>query len=464
MKLMYIEIQGFKGFRNWFSELDDDSFATLSCSTSTDVTEAIIWCLKGCDRRGETRGIRRRLLHPEHKLIRVKTTWMLSDQQNEVIEIVRELAVRQKTLLMNQRPIIQDDIDSLIQSIDLQLAILSPLYFTSLSIPKYQDALSNLLFQITPNPFQTEDTTVHESSGSSLTLDSISTQLDVLRDYVNESKAYVKDEKIQMTKAKLTSCLSDALPSLNNEKNELIQKIKELMNEEGPQRPDILKEWKDELKSLGTLYHSRVDQWKSLKSAGSVEQLDGIKKHCESLIHDGKILKSQIEKEEAFWETQLVEFEKDKSYQLQLLQQDLNRVDTALKLSKNATRRESTHQLNYEQGIVALEEAKHELRVLSKSRLDYVRQQVDEANKHLNNAKITLNHRWSNGELKMKLDLTYREKPLYDLLPDEQVQCSLELTMFMLLTNRTVIETHEFINSTNDKSYDQVDLKKYKII
>ncbi|MCW3793972.1 hypothetical protein OM416_20465 [Paenibacillus sp. LS1] len=450
MQLLHIEIQGFKGFRYWSSEINDDSFATLTPSTSTDVTEAIIWCLKGCDRRGETLGIRRRLLHPEHNMIRVKTTWRHSSQQDNHIEIVREISFRRKTLLLNQRPINQDDIDSLMQPIDLQLGILSPMYFSSLTIPKFQTAISNLLFDVSPSPNNNEAPTKEDH----LTPEAISTQLEILRDYVNESKAYVIDAKNQMAKAKLTSCLSDTQQALQDEQEELMMKMQEICLEDGPDYPDILIEWKEELASLGTLYRSRVDEWKELKASGDVKQLESIKKHCESLIHEGRILKSQIEKEEEFWKSQVLEFEKDKSHRLPILQQDLERLKATQTLRNNAENREDQLQLNYEQGVLALEEAKREMRALSKHRLSYVQQQVNEANTLFNDIKITLNHHWIKGEAKIKLDIRFKQMTLYDLSPEDQVQCSLEFIMYMMETNRNVIETHEFIKSPQSNSFD----------
>lgn len=452
MQLLHIEIQGFKGFRYWSSELDDDSFTTLTPSTSTDVTEAIIWCIKGCDRRGDTQGIRRRLLHPEHNMMRVKTIWRYSNQQDNLTEIVRETSFRRKTLLMNQRPVNQDEIDSLFEPIDLQLGILSPLYFSALTIPKFQAAISNLLFEVS-HPVKV-DSTKGETPILNLTPNAVSAQMDILRDYVNESKAYVLDAKNQMSKAKLTAHLNNSNTDLNAEKEEILLKMQEISIEDGPERPDILNEWKDELVSMGQLYRSRVDEWKELKAAGDVKNLDLIKKHCESLIHEGGILKNQIENEEEVWRKQVHEFEVDKSHRLQLLQNDLERLQASLTIRNNAENREKQFESNYEQGVLALEQAKSELKALSKHQLNYVQQQVKEANTLFNDINITLTHHWSKGEAKIKFDIRFKQMPLYDLSPEDQAQCSLEFIMYMMKTNRIVIETHEFTKSPHSNRHD----------
>ncbi|QQZ64613.1 AAA family ATPase (plasmid) [Paenibacillus sonchi] len=73
MKLIKVDIQGFKLYK----ESQSFSFGMANHiigghgEGKTTLGEAIIWCLKGCDTKGSVKGVKKRLMNPACKEMKV---------------------------------------------------------------------------------------------------------------------------------------------------------------------------------------------------------------------------------------------------------------------------------------------------------------------------------------------------------------------------------------------------------
>ncbi|MFE5321456.1 AAA family ATPase [Paenibacillus sp. NPDC056579] len=149
MKLAGLDVSGFKlyGQKQSFTFGMVNEIMGDRGKGKTTLCEAIIWCLKGCDMKGNSRGILKHLKNESTKEMTVVTRWHFPSPDGGIAhhELSRMSKGRSMRLLLDGEQADQAAFDSLFGPTDVFLSVFLPGYFGGLAAAKAREVLLALL-------------------------------------------------------------------------------------------------------------------------------------------------------------------------------------------------------------------------------------------------------------------------------------------------------------------------------
>lgn len=451
MKLVTMEVSGFKNYK----ETHSFSFGLANQilgdrgKGKTALSEAIVWCLKGCDLQGNTRGIRKRLKNWAAKEINVVTEWDFQCNGNTVRHTFCRVSKGRSTqLYLNGKETSQSEFDLLLGSTDSFLTIFSPGYYGGLGAVKARNVLLSWV------PIQDHMTVVESltvSDQNQIQHFDMTDPLRCLQDLkieLEEWNGYLRDMEIRISSIRMGEKLNGSPELMQKDERKLEslkQELEDLLKTEGPEVPSYLLEWETELSALGDHYRQLVNRWKEInnmplphvnnqKSGKHVRQaeLDEIAAKCQSVLNQGFALKEQIQSERKHYEQDHVHFLMRKDNDVQQLRNNIHSLDAKQSVRLNNMKRAeglTRMEKQIEDGVVERDKVLSEIQSVQNFMLKYAEMQIEMMNRNLSHTEILLTtKRDARGAITLQHKLLYDKKEYYSLTSTEKIRCSFELS------------------------------------
>lgn len=415
----------------------------------TAISESIIWCLKGCDLTGSTRGIKKRLKNASSKEMRVVTLWEFPQPDGITVthQFCRVSQGRSTFLYLDNTLVDQADFDSIIGPTDLLLSVFSPGYIGGLTAPKVRNVVLSML-----SNQNHQDVINSLSDENQLRLNHVNmidplNYLQQLKNELVECNEYLRGIESSITSLRIAGALNGDPDSLDEDSRVLTtlkSELETLALTEGPTIPEQLSIWNEERLSLGNQYKEVVERWRKLNTeplAGDnhlVEsrerkaELDALSSTCQGLLDKGYIVRDRINLEMKHYEMDLAEFQEQKMQQMQELQMDINRIEAKQSVRKrNEKIIEGMPRLqkHFDEGLVERERVQNDMNSVQNFMLRYAEMQVKEANLCLKHAEILFTSRREHeGNITLHYKLLFDKKEYYTLTSSDKIRCSFELS------------------------------------
>lgn len=448
MKILTLTLKGFKLYK----ECQSFTFGMANHIVGghgegkTALVEAIVWCLKGCDIKGSVKGVKKRMMNPSSKEMKVDIGFEHSvGGLLEKHSLSRVSTARSSSCRLDGVVISQDSIDAWIGQTDLFLSIFSPGYFGGISGMKSRDVLFSMLPSLdAASVLQSLEADVQEALADydlSQPLQVLQRLKEELRDWEN----HLQDTAIRHDSLQIKMGFQSSAQQIIAEDEQLKstqEQILALEMEDPPALPEHIVSWEEELLELGKAYREEVEAWKKLHAAVQKEDkrvffkrqqlLTEMKSRCQELLDHGFFLKAQIAEERKAFEMELADFHARNHQEMELLRQEKQKLDAKISFRV----RVDYFSKEFARILKEIEDSKKErdrllldISCIQAFLLQYAGLQVDAVNRHLNHAEICLTIRKGNdGETSLHHRLLFNQKEYYLLSNSEKLHCAVELS------------------------------------
>lgn len=458
MKLTMMEVSGFK----LYGESQLFHFGMINeilgdrGKGKTTLCEAVVWCLKGCDLQGSSRGIRKRIKNQEMKEIRVFTQWEFPYADGRIFKhtFARINNGRSTRLLFDDDEVDQSKFDEFFGDTDQFLSIFCPGFLGGISGVRIRNIILSLLPQLNH-----ADVITNLAEEDRIRIKALDTTdplhcLEQLKSSLDEWNEYVEDLEKRMGAIRIAGLMNGDAEQAQSDGRRLEALRADLLSaqkEEGPVIPDYILEWESESVELGRSYRESVDQWKDLNTkplpqAKSIQiakrerkaEMDEIKARCESLLNRGFALRERINSERKQYMEDQADFQARKDYEIQQLRDQILKLEAKQSMRRNSEKQADglarmQDQLN--EGIAERNLVLADIHAVHNFMTEYAEMQVSAANRELNLAEILLvARRDAEGNVTLQHRLLYDKKEYFSLSGPDRIWCSLELSK---LVNKT---------------------------
>jgi hypothetical protein len=451
MKLVNMEVSGFKLYEevHFFSFGMANQILGDRGKGKTALCEAIVWCLKGCDLQGGTRGLRKRLKNWVTKEIRVVTRWDFLQPDGSLVrhQFSRVSKGRSTHLYLDDKEVEQSDFDVWIGPTDTFLSVFSPGYLGSVAAVKQRSVILSLLQRqdhVTVMDSLTED---DRNRLMNFDLNDPLKCMQELKDELQEWNEYNLDLDRRMSTIRMVEAINGGPDHVLNEDLQLEAlkcELETLSQTEGPEIPEFILDLEKELITLGHRYREHVANWKEInkkplphvnlqveKRARQVE-LDEISTQCQLVLNQGFTLKERIASERKHYEEDLTDFLTRKDVEMQQLLINIRRLEAKQALRRSNEKRAEglpRMQNQIKEGVEERDQVWAKIQSVQNFMLRYADMQVEVANRALSFAKILLTtKRETDGNVTLQYKLLYDKKEYFTLTSSEKIRCSFELS------------------------------------
>jgi len=478
MKLINIEVTGLK----LYDKTHSFNFGKVNHilgdrgKGKTAISESIVWCLKGCDLTGSTRGIKKRHKNKATKEMSVVTLWEFPHSDGTTIrhQFSRVSQGKSTLLYLDNMIVDQADFDNIIGPTDILLSVFSPGYIGGITAPKVRNVILSLLSnQDHQNVIESLSDEEQIRLSHIDMIDPLSSLQQLKNDLV-ECNEYLGGIETSMASLRMAAALNGDSATLMEERRVLTtlkDELETLKLMEGPTEPEQLTIWNEERATLGIKYQEYVERWKRLKSEPLLgvnlaaetrereAELHSLSVVCQGLLDKGFIVRNRIDLETKHYELDLAEFQEHKIQQMQELQIDINQMEAKQSVRKrNEKIIEGMPRLqkHFDEGAVERERVRNDIHSVQNFMIRYAETQVEEANLYLNHAEILFTSRREHeGDITLHYKLLFKKKEYYTLTSSDKIRCSFELSTLVNKVQGRLIpvfvdngeSTEEFIES-----------------
>ncbi|GKS12804.1 hypothetical protein YDYSY3_38040 [Paenibacillus chitinolyticus] len=442
MKLETIEIHGFKNL--------DTCRLSFGMATKiigdhekgkTALSEAILWCLKGCDLQGSTKVINKKFKNSQAKEMSVTTHWLIRQPNGEFekLQFSRVLRGRVTKLFINEKPSLQSEFDAYVGPTDVFLGIFCPGYLGGLPPIRLRNVILSLLTEQDPLQVIQQLSEADQQRLQHLDMSDPLQRLKEKREEASEWETYIQDIRMRIEELSLRQAFigkPELIEAEHKKLSELRQLLDEVSQQEGPSKDPILSLQK-ELSQLGTQYRSLEKQWKEIKQASLQDTrqqtaLDQIKEECQALLNKGFLLREELQTEEKHYEQNQTDFLIRKEIETQQLQNDITQLEEKHTLRLIHAKLGLDSPRFHEQlktGIEERDQVEAGIESLHTFMIQYARMQVGAVNDELEHVKLSLQVKRDSGrEIILNYSLRCKDQDLFTLSNFEKNTCSLELS------------------------------------
>ncbi|MEE4580549.1 hypothetical protein V2V06_21160 [Paenibacillus polymyxa] len=470
MKIVELEVMGLK----IYEQLHKFTFGMVNRieggrdQGKTALSEAIVWCIKGCNLAGETRGVLKQLKNVASKELRVTSIWDLGYPNHNRYKVSRISKGRSTRLYLDDELVQQDIIDDLFGSVDLFLSVFIPGFIGGLSAPRIRDLIHSILpkpsHKAVLNSFKNEDRTLLEV----INIEDPHTCLVDQQKELSEWDEYIGGLKVRLNSLQFQVKLQEGSP-VEGESDILVlqEQFQTIQEEKGPELEDYVIEMIEEKKKLGEQYRELEDKWKQLRKKPlprkerlqiEVHQrqldLDEIASQCRKILDDGYHLRDLIKHAEAMHEQDLVEFSQYKAERLQETQNQINLVLAKRNFSAGLKSKKGLYECEMNKLMEATQERQRvaeQLNMIQQYVYQYAKLQVEMANNLLQNAEIILTKRNLDTQVHYQYKLVFRGKGLYSLSRCEKISLSIEFSKLVNYTLKMLVPIFADTGDAMDK-------------
>ncbi|WP_375102276.1 hypothetical protein ACDZ28_00970 (plasmid) [Paenibacillus sp. RS8] len=460
MKLVQTTVTGFKLFEaeHSFSFGMGNHIAGDRGQGKTALSEAIIWCLKGCDLTGNVKGVKKRLANPNTKEMKVVTTWEFHTPEGLLNKhsFCRISTARSMRLFLDDEKVSQNDFDAWFGETDTLLSIFLPGYIGGIGAARMNHVVLSML------PAQDISQVMNSlpaETQTRLNLDELSDPLQYLQSLkieLGEWNDYIQETEKTIEQLLLSNALRGSSAIIEDDERKMAdirQQIEMLEEEAGPTFPEHITLWEEESKVLRKRYDAEVESWGKLNktpvNGGERErfkrklELDQIANRCNAILEEGFSLRKDINKNRAQYEEEKAEFIARTEQELQRLQIDLQMIEAKIELKQktgHSFKQFPLHQKNLDDAKIQREYLQVEVESVQQFMLRYAELQVIAANRELSSAEILfIPRRGKVGDYTFHYRLRYKEREYYLLSGADKNRVSFELADLVAMTLGMVI-------------------------
>ncbi len=455
MKLVLTQITGFKLYEaeHSFSFGMGNHITGDREQGKTTLSEAIVWCLKGCDLTGNVKGVKKRLANPNTKEMKVVTTWEFHTPEGllDKHSFCRVSTARSMRLFLDDEKVSQDDFDAWFGETDTLLSIFLPGYIGGIGAARTNNLVLSLL---PPQDIAKVMKSLPSETQARLNTDEIRDPiqyLQSLKSELMECNDYIDETEKTLGQLLLSNALRGSSSIIEDDERkmaDLRQQIKNLEQEAGPTFPEHITLWEEESKVLRKRYDTEVESWAKLNSTpvngGERErinrkaELDEIATRCNAVLEEGFALRKDINVNRALYEEEKAEFLVRTEQELQRLQIDLQMLEAKKELKQktgNSFKQFPLHQKNLDDAKMQKEYLLVEAESVQQFMLRYAELQVIAANRELSRTEILfIPRRVKEGDYTFHYRLRYDEREYYVLNSAEKNRVSFELADLVATT------------------------------
>lgn len=448
MKLVNTQVSGFKLYESEqsFSFGMGNHITGDRGRGKTTLSEAIVWCVKGCDLTGNVKGVKKRLANPDKKEMKVVTTWefITSDGLHRKHTFCRISTARSMRLSLDDEKVDQVAFDAWFGDTDTFLSIFLPGYIGGIGAARTNNVVLSILpaqdiFQVMASlPAETQ---------AHLNADEMSDPIQCLRYLKNEleeCKDYIQVNETTMNQLRFSNALRGGSETIEDDErkiNVLRQQIADLEQEEGPPFPEHIILWEQESKELRKRYDAEVRNWNVLKNSAlnggdkerskRQEELDTIASKCNAVLEEGFALRKDITANTASYEEEKAEFFAQNKQELQELIIELQKL-----LAKNELKQKvgqsfkefPLHQRHLDDAKMERDSLLIKIEAVQQFMLRYAEMQVIDVNTTLSCAEILfVPKRGKDGDYTFHYRLQYETREYYLLSYADKNKVSFEL-------------------------------------
>lgn len=448
MKLLTVTIEGFKLYRERRTFTFGQSNHILGGHEQgkTTLSEAIIWCLKGCDSKGFVKGIKKRMMNPSSKNMKVEIELehsVAGHMERHVLS--RVSTARSSSCCLDGTVVSQDIIDAWTGQTDLFLSIFSPGYFGGVSGVKSRDVLISLLPNLDAvDVLQSLEPHV-QMALADYDLNQPHRELQQLKQSLIEWENHLHDMVVRRDSMILKLGFQSSAETRNAEDEQMksIQaQIQVLELEDPPALPEQIVSWEQELIELGKEYREKMAVWKELYARVQDEmgkefgkwsaQLTAMKNHCQEVLDLGRFIKNQVQQDRKAFEDHVADFQERNHQERELLRQELQRLELKrnLRIQGNHWEREIKRiSKEMEDSTMERDRLQQDIAYIQAYMLQYAHLQISAVNQQLDLAEFCLTVRKGNdGDILLHHRLLFKENEYYLLSKSDQFRCAFELS------------------------------------
>ncbi|ALS09952.1 hypothetical protein ABE82_26420 (plasmid) [Paenibacillus peoriae] len=414
----------------------------------TTLSEAIVWCIKGCSLTGDSRGIIKQLKNEASKELRVTSYWKFGSANGEVLnhKICRISKGRSSTLYLDDNKVVQGIVDALFGSTDMFLSAFIPGYISGLSGPRLRDLIVSLL------PQASHEAVLHSFTASEqaiLNKLSETNPISCLLEHQNELKewdGYILEVKNKINLLKFQVTLQEKSSTSEEAKRLLALKkeFQDVSEEKKPELRDYVVEMLEEQRKLGIQYRRLESEWKQLKASSlpNVERLqleihqrqldlDSIATKCRQILQEGYNLRDCILHEQQLYEQDLKEFADLQNHRLQSISEEISRLEAkqSIHSDKQVNQKTLTHlSEQLEEALMEREQLQEQIDLIRRYAVHFAEIQLEMANGLLSNANIILTKRIVDQQINFYYKLSYKGQSLHSLTSIEKAYLSSDIS------------------------------------
>ncbi|OME28886.1 hypothetical protein BSK63_23530 [Paenibacillus odorifer] len=455
MKLVLTQITGFKLYEteHSFSFGMGNHITGDRGQGKTTLSEAIIWCLKGCDLTGNVKGVKKRLANPNTKEMKVVTTWEFHTLEGLLVKhsFCRISTSRSMRLFLDDEKVSQDDFDEWFGETDTLLSIFLPGYIGGIGAARTNNVVLSML------PAQDVAQVMNSlpaETQARLNIDGLRDPLQYLQSLkseLSEWNDYIHDTEKEIAQLLLKNALRGSSAVIEDDERkmtDLRQQIENLEQEAGPAFPEHINVWELESKELRKRYDAEVASWVTLNNTpingeereciNRKFELDQIANRCNAILNEGFALRKDIDANRALYEEEKAEFIARTEQELQQLQFDLQMLEAKIELKqKNGQSIKDTplHQKHLTDAKIQRDNLLLEVDSIQEFMFRYAEMQVIASNRALTHTEILfIPRRGKEGDYTFHYRLRYEEKEYYLLSSADKNRVSFELADLVAMT------------------------------
>ncbi|MFD2614686.1 hypothetical protein [Paenibacillus gansuensis] len=471
MKITDAEITGFKLHKSkaifHFGHVNHISGGNGKGKTT--ISEAITWCLYGCDLAGRTKEVYDRLKNKSAKETIVKIGVDLPQQDGSIVhyDFCRTRKGKSSSLFINGHEAKQYEIDGLIGPMELFLSVFVPGYFGTIGIAEPTKA-RNMLVSLLPKLDHADVTArLHEDDQVRIeSLDMVNPEhaLKNIRAEILENDKALGNVQGKIDYLRINSMLDVPKAIVEADENRLadlrdeFSRILCAVDADKPVLHDLapLQEQRAQLRFQ---YDERAKKFKELKEKPLSEagdrcptcqrehtaeeaaaefsarkaRLKELQLECDAIKQAGFQLASEIEKVTNENAEAMLAYEGERRLKIEELQAEIEELSAVvaeraakLKMAGDLTKQREI----YDEIVTEQQEKKADMQAVKNFMLQYAEMQVEYVNSFLKLAKIQLfKFSGSTGEMTLDFSILYGEDETEykSLSTSEKIRCSIEL-------------------------------------